>query len=237
MADINLGINHIVGPHDAMLSEKEPDTAEKQTARSAHAQEVKRVLIDPKKNRFTSKGTVTIEWTMDDGQTWEEQDIPIRSIPADRVDQINEGHEVDKSDVPRIWNPQTKSYELELESIEGVDYQMRFLAALHDIQWEKLVWGFDGDLASLESDQLVWSSANPNDYDVDLAVETWKAMGLDNHQLAKVTNHIDLLTNKNRKMELDDFEGKPQPQSASQEKSTTDGKGRPRRASQRRSIR
>jgi len=231
MSENEQSANHATSPVDAMFTHV--DTPEAQQLRHAMTSDVKkRLVLDPSQFTFASKGVFCLEWTLDNGDTWKTLPIPVKSIGAKKLSEIHENEAASDEFVPRIWDEELQREVLDTGTAEYLAYGTAWLESSIRIQYEKLLYGLDGDLKSVTGDRLVWSATDPSVCDKDAALESLYQLDIPTSKLADITEYIQNLSIKAEVGNLEEFEGKQPPPSDTQDSSTSNGQ-KPRRRGQR----
>jgi hypothetical protein len=102
-----------------------------------------------------------------------------------------------------------------------------------DVQYDKFLYAFDGDLKSIDGSRLVWSSADAEVCDYDEAIKSLKALKIPPQKLGDISTMIDNLSVEAARDDIETFRGNSTPPSEPPEPSTSGGPSRGRRRGQR----
>ena len=190
MSETQMSTHNGILSADRAMPSSLPETEAERIASAVYQQEVVTRILDPKKMNMAKRGTITIDWTDDDGE-YHKWTFPLKSISADKGSEIMSRHSQEEiPSIPQIRNEKTDKLEDDMSSPDIIRISALMSDRMTRMYYDSWVEAYDGDIISTDSDEIVWSAANRSHRNREAAIESLKALEVPPDQLIKIYEKI-----------------------------------------------
>lgn len=203
--------------HTGVLSPKDtlpimaPDTDDQAIARKVYETHVrKKVLdsLDPSSMSFEGRGEVPIKLSMN-GEVID-LSLPIKSIPAHRMFEISKAYQECAAHIPRKWNSESEEWDQDQSHHDFPEIALKLMDLTRKLAYDKLLEGIDIPLKD-KTGQVIWSNKDTGNRDREAAITVLEQMGIQESQVAAISDAIDNLSLEVQSDDEDAFTKKSTP--------------------------
>lgn len=182
-------------------------------ARKVYDKQVRQRLESLDASSMSFQGTGEVELVIKIGGKLQKVALPIKSIPADVLNELSSHYQEVASKVPRSWNPDGGEWDAENQRHRGgwdqdpshpkfAHVAMEINRSSKKLTIDKILYGLDIPLKDARGN-VVWDSDEDGIRNYDEAVKSLKRLKLSEEQLSQIESAIDKLSFQ---IEIDDEE-------------------------------
>lgn len=186
-----------------------PETDEEAMVRRHHEHELETMLtsLDPSDTDSNFESRDTVELHVKRGGKMRVIRLPIKSIPARTMAQINSSESYPRLPVKR--NAETGEYEDDVDAPDYLDKALKFREALTRTRFRKIVHGLEMDIKSVDGKSIVWKhDGGPEERDEQEAMNSLHALRFSDEHILQIVTAIEQLSSDVQGSEQEDLEKK-----------------------------